>query len=796
MARPQPVPNLVQGVSQQGVQQRRDSQCEEQFDCVNSVSEGCSARPHTDLLRLFPGENWEGAFFTEIIREETGENYLVIVNGSVPEAINLDSGEVCVVTNTAADTYLSTGSPADFKQAIRAQTVEDTTIIASRNAVPILDAAIVSPVRVNEALVFVRSGAYSTDYTIVLSGPASINAVWTTSASDVPADEVLATTGRIAFELHSLINGVNGYSSDVSGSTIRIWRADLADFTVNTGDGNGDEFMLAFKGRVSSYEKLPARSFAGVILEVLGESRTVTDNFWVKFAGTPSAGSWEEVVAPATKTTLKPSTMPHVLVNTGLNTFEWKTQTWSTRIAGDENTAKDPGFVGKRIRDVCWHPSSRLGFLYASGAVWSKSQFPYTFFPDTVQTALATAPVDHKAIAGSASRGATTLDFAVQVDEGVYLWAQRVQYRVATENEAFKQDTVESKPSTAYAYASLCDPLTVGSSLYFMTDVGSFSTMRSIQFTNGKVAGDTDVTAHIPRYINAGVRYLTAHDTLRQIFVQSSGLPEGLYLYNYFVAEGGEYAQSAWNTWRLPGGDILWVGIKDNLLRILSQRPEGVALTVVDLTPQRVDPLDGAAYLTRLDNRLTEGTVTGLTYNAVTGRTSFTLPYVPTGPDVVVVTSVDEPGGFTRGRVFATVSVVGAVVTVEGDLTNYQFYVGQRISAERTESKFYVRNDRGVLPVDRLTVNRFGVEMSDTGYTRIEVSSPNKDPREYVFEGRRLGSSSAQTETPVLSDAQLVGSVSEENHNATIKLINDSFLPSNWQTAFYEYEAVGVAGIK
>lgn len=785
----QPVANLIQGVSQQAAQQRRDTQCEEQFDCFNSVADGAGARPCAEVVKVWPGRTLTGAFFKEVTRGNA-ENYLVGVYGALPFAINLADGTDCPLPGNNADSYLDAVAGVAPRDQFRAQVVEDTIFLVNRNVAPAMDPAILSPTVKPGAIVFVKAPAYKSTYKIDLTGPATVNASVTTSSDNFSQ----AQTTYIAETLLGQINGTNGYVCVRSGSTLKITRTDNADFNIEASDGNGDEFMYAFKDRVSAYSKLPARGFEGFTVAVQGESRTVVDDFYVSYAGPPTTGTWKEVVKPGIKTTLDKKTMPHAFVLTGFNTFTYGSKDWSTRIAGDEKTAKEPSFVGKKLRDVFYH-SNRLGLLYGSGAVWSKSRFPFTIFPDTAQTVLANAPVDIALVAGGASRGAADMDFAVQIDEGLSLWAPRTQFRVSSGNDPFKQDTVEAPPSTSYEYSPGCDPLALGGFLYFPTDVGGFSTLRSIRYQGGKPMGDILNTAHVPKFVGSGVRWLTASDTLGCLFEVADAEPNVIFCYN-FLYQGDEYLQSAWNKWRIPGGAILWASMKENYLRVLQQRAEGVALLKFNLTPKAVDPVDGAQYATRLDLRVSEAQVTGLAYNAGANTSSFTLPYKPVGPALRVIVRESKASGFSRGREFTVTGVSNYVVTVEGNLTGYKFYVGQRIDARRKESRFYVRNDKGVLPTDRLSVNTFSVEFADTGYTRIEVATPNKATRSYGWEGRVAGLPGSDLGPPVIGTSSLTASVSELSENAEVTLVNDSYLPSYWQSASYDYTAVGKAAQK
>lgn len=788
------VPNLIQGVSQQSAQQRRDSQCEAQFDCLNSPVVGCAARPHAELVAILSGHSTlVGAKFGEIFRD--GENYVIGTNATNPFAYDLADGTVCTITMTEPAGYIAGTGTANDR--IRLQTVQDTTFIVNRQTAVAM-AGTLSASRDPEALAFVRSGAFDTHFALSLSGPGTASGSYVTSATVVDS----ANPRSIVTDWKADIDAApGGYTADLYNAVLHIYRADNADFTAFVADGNGHDFAYIIKNFTTSFEKLPAHAPNGYLVEVRGESRTEQDNYWLEFETLPNPGAWHEVIAPATKTSLSATTMPHILTNTGYRAFTYNRASWSTRICGDEDTAPDPGFVGTKIRDAFYH-QGRLALLYPDGCTWSKTRFPYTYFPDTVQTKLATAPIDTDLVPGKSSQGSSQMDFAVQVSDDLYVWSQRCQFRIHSGQEVFKQETIEAPPASAYEYTDGSDPLAVGNSLFFATDVGPFSSMRALQFNQGKVQGDTQITAHVPRYIASGARWMAASDALGLLFVGSDDDDKAIYVYTYLI-ENGEYVVSSWNKWRFPGGQILWGSVNANKLRLLQQRVGQVAYLTVDLTPYVVDTDVGAGYLTRLDFRVNETKVTGLAYNAVANTSSFTLPYTPTvsagqslTEEVQVVTRKDKVGGFTRGRRFVVTSVVGAVVTVTGNLTGYEFYVGQRITTERTESRFYLRGENGVIPVDRLTVNYFRLYGDRTGYTRVEVITANKETRKYPYEGRTLGTSTAVTETPVLGEFDIKASVGEQAKECTIRVVNDTFLPSHWQTAAWDYTAVGGKGSK
>jgi hypothetical protein len=782
-------PNMVQGVSQQAPSQRRDSQCESQFDCINSVLEGCVARPPGVLVKLLAGKDWTHAFFNETFHGL--ENYLTGVDASgQPFAIDLADGTLCTVTSTAPNFNYLTAGGDDPKDKLRALVADDFTFLSNRQKTVALTGA-TSAAKQEILLFFVRATALGATYSVTIDGNTTSH---TTSAT------VVESTSSIASALSSAIAGFAGgstYTIQQLGSSFTVTKAGGGAMTVSTSDGNGDDYLRAFNGTARSFAQLPAKAPTGLIIKVRGEDNTGNDDFYVQWIGDPSTGYWQETLAPSTATTLDATTMPTALVCTGYRTFEYRQLTWGTRVAGDGiSNGKDPSFVGKVVQDMIYH-QRRLGLLWYGGTVFSKTDNAFVFFPDTVETLLATAPVDVKVSGGSSMKGPPILDFALQTSESLFLWAQKEQFRVSSGTQPFKQDSVEVFASMAYEYSPKAKPLPVGNFVFLGTDVGKWASLRALQLgTNGIIQGDTDLLSHVPRYVPQGIRELTASETLRRVIIRADGDKTKLFIFDYTYSSTDGWVQTAINTWRIPGGDILWVSLYKNSLRVLQHRAEGVAFLAFDMSSEPVDDDAGAEYLTRLDLRVDETAITGLTFHEDTNTTTFTLPYQPIEEDVLVVTRVDKVGGFTRGRTFPTVSVVGAVVTVTGDLTGYQFYVGQRITSERTASRFYVRSQNGSEPTDEIIVNRYRVSMNNTAYSRLEATLASGETFSETYEGRELGTASAKTGAPSPQEATIEIGVEASSRDVTLRIINDSFLPSAWQNESYDYDPVGWKGAK
>jgi hypothetical protein len=409
-----------------------------------------------------------------------------------------------------------------------------------------------------------------------------------------------------------------------------------------------------------------------------------------------------------------------------------------------------------------------------------------------VQTRLATDPID---IQISGSKTIALLRRSVQHGGGTFLWAQKSQFSVGSGSEPFTADTVKSKRVSAYEFVEAGELASVGNSLYFATEAGGFATIRDLFIREGVSIDHTDVTAHVSQYIPAGVRRITASDTMNMLFITSDEAPSHLFAYNWFLESRqseGERLQSAWNTWRLPEDCIiLWAGVFRAELLLLVQRTDGVAILKADLSRDRKDP--SSTYLTRLDLRVTEADCS-VVYDSMTDTTEIELPFIPTELDPeaakpVLIVVVREDGDHPRGREFKVLDVVGDTVAVEGDAESHSFYAGYRITALRKESEFWLRSERGVIPADRLQAIFYRILHARSGYYRAEVEYINGNTQSYEWEGRKFGDPQNVIGQVGIANGLFNVPITGENTFFAVTLINDSFLPSHWQTAEFGYQA-------
>jgi hypothetical protein len=270
------VPNLAQGVSQQPDNLRYPGQCDEQVNAWATVVEGLVKRPNTRHIgKLFTSKVSNNTHVQLIDRDETNRFVSVIDNNDL-SVFDLNDGSEKTVTITAdAQTYLDNiNNP---REDVKALTVADYTFIANKEQTVSLGST-TSTALDYRAIVFVKLGDYSKEYTVDIdghkrtyrSGDGQNNNNDTTgnsSGDGKDADtEYIAT--QIALTLGTggvvtgttITNGGSGYTSppDVQFNTGSA--SDAEGYAIVSG---GVVTEIVISGQGSGYSVAPTISFSG-----------------------------------------------------------------------------------------------------------------------------------------------------------------------------------------------------------------------------------------------------------------------------------------------------------------------------------------------------------------------------------------------------------------------------------------------------------------------------------------------------------------------------------------------------
>ena len=270
------VPNLAQGVSQQPDNLRYPGQCDEQINAWATVVEGLVKRPNSRHVgKLFTSKVTNDAFVQLIDRDENKQFAAVIDNNDCSVFDLADGSEKTVTITADAQTYLDAITTP--RTDVKALTVADYTFIANKEQTVSLGST-TSAALDYRAIVFVKLGDYSKEYTVDIDGHkrtyrsgdgqgSGNDSTGNSSGDGKDADtEYIAT--QIALTLGTggvvtgttITNGGSGYTSppDVQFNTGSA--SDAKGYAIVSG-GVVTEIVISDPG--SGYSVAPTISFSG-----------------------------------------------------------------------------------------------------------------------------------------------------------------------------------------------------------------------------------------------------------------------------------------------------------------------------------------------------------------------------------------------------------------------------------------------------------------------------------------------------------------------------------------------------
>ena len=205
---------------------------------------------------------------------------------------------------------------------------------------------------------------------------------------------------------------------------------------------------------------------------------------------------------------------------------------------------------------------------------------------------------------------------------------------------------------------------------------------------DGETNQGEDITANIPKYIPSDVfKFANAsNENILVLLSNKTGEKNNLYIYQWFFSQGRRL-QSAWHKWKI-GADanttILNVDFIGTTLFLVVQRSDGVYIETIDCSPAVVDT--GSTYLTHLDRKLDNTQVTE-SYSSSTNLTTITLPYTIDS----TMKLVGKSGASNKaGRDITIASQSGTTITVSGDITAFNYFIGEQYEFLYTFSQQYL----------------------------------------------------------------------------------------------------------
>ena len=145
----------------------------------------------------------------------------------------------------------------------------------------------------------------------------------------------------------------------------------------------------------------------------------------------------------------------------------------------------------------------------------------------------------------------------------------------------------------------------------------------------------------------------------------------------------------------------------------------------------------------------------------------------------------------TAGTNITLVSAAGTSIVVAGDITAYDFFMGENYTFTYTFSQQYMAlgdqyasGSRTRIKDGRLQIRNWTVSYNDTSYFQAIVTRVARDASTTTFTGTVVGSGLAGRVN--LEDGDYEFAVLSRNEGLTVSLTNDSHLPSNFVNAEWQ----------
>jgi hypothetical protein len=673
------------------------------------------------------------------------------------------------VTNNAASYVTGLTDPS---KELAAVSIADTTFIVNKTKV-IAKGTTTSPVRNPEALVYVKQADYSSTYRLKITKGGSTGTIEFATKSSTQSSTALtqnaergASTDIIAknlakfsgstvsttyYDVTSNSGAITGINITRYGSVLWIRSTDSTDFTVEVGDSHGGDHLLLFKGETGDFKKLPSEGPVDFNIKVSGDNQKAQDDYYVKFTGD---GVWKETIEPNILIDLDASTLPHKLSKQPDGSFIFDVVSYADRTVGDDGTNDYPSFIGYTLSDIFFH-RDRLGVLADENVIFARAgeYVNFDFFRKSTLTIVDSDPID---VAVSSNK-VSILKHAVPFNESLLLFSDLTQFKL-TADPVLTPETVNIANTTEFEASLRAKPAQAGRFVYFASARGAWSGMWEYFVDSDTDTNDaTEITAHVPEYLNGEVINIQASSNEDMLLVQTNNDPQALYVYRYYWA-GREKLQSSWSRW-VFGGDIIGCSFNRADITILIKRGTNLYLERINLSVDDATNYTTGQFSIHLDRRVRLETG-GLT----------TVPYT----DAATI-YVDQ-----TGKLIPLTSVAGKLADSE------VVYAGIPYTFKYQFSEPVVKQNNQPITTGVLNLRNYAVVYNDTGFFEVDVTPSRRSTYNRKFTGRLVGGAANILNRAAIDSGTYEFGVMANSSNSSIVLKSSSHLPCVFQSAEWE----------
>ena len=674
----------------------------------------------------------------------TGANVVGTITLGDIDIWNATTGVVCTVSyGSGAQSHLL-GARTNYD----VLTVQDTSIITN-NLFTV--AAIADPTYNTKArAALVLSGNPVGKYNVEIKDEDGSN-VKTITEYNSPAT---ATYSELLTELKSRIDGLNVTNLVVTkydDSLHLVRNSGNTGFKITASGGVSNDKLSVVQDVVDNVSQLPFNSLHDRTVKVVNTD-SLYDTYWAKFVaedGVSGRGYWAETVDPTVSTGLTDTTMPHELVNTATNTFQFRKIAWTARKVGDNITNPQPSFVGAKIQQAFFH-NSRLGLLSKDNVTLSQTQDFYNFYAISAQTQTDSDPVD---LSCSAIRPAA-LHGVIPTTQGLVLFSQSQQFLMGSGNGILTPSTTTIRTISNYEMDTDVDPVDMGTNINFISKTPAYTRVFGMvtrgQDENPQVL---DIGRVVNEWIPSGIDTFIASPQ-NQFLALSSQSDNKIYFYRTYN-DGKENLVEAWFNWQLMG-TVQTVAVDSDDMFAVTKQGNQFTLSVASLSQSPSDAIivnnDGSRINPCMDLYTPASNAAANNKVDYDATNNFSKCYIPfsnvTGlTPVIIIKGTTATGQFIESGFTTTPTVV----TNDGDpyfkvesknLTSVEddVIVGWKYDLDIILPKTYVRTDERQKQTDytaTLTVARmkFAVGLSGVMGFKLKSTGIRQGKKEYTGDG-------------------------------------------------------------
>ena len=799
------IPTLLRGISQSSDALKQPDHADIQDNADSNPVLGLTKRSGFQFVTALQSSTL-GNVHIQTINRDLNERYVAVFSNGNVRVFELDGTEL-TVNKPDGTAYLNTSTPRSVMKTV---TIADFTFVVNTSITAAMDSTL-SGGTGTKAIIFINQATADTTYSVTIDG--------VTVTDDTSSDSTLSTDTVAADLKTGLDAGLSGFTIARNGPVLYVRKNDNSNFSIDGSDTQGDSKMTIIKDSVQRFTDLPTVSPNGYVVEIKGDDDTNFDNYYVKFVtnngGAFEEGQWEETVEAGIPFKFDYATMPHVLIRQADGNFRFArvdgdTYTassvsftlpeWGERTVGDVISAPDPSFIGNKINNVFFF-RNRLGFLAGDNVILSRVSEFFNFFPETVVSVLDNEPID---VAASHTKVAI-LKSAVTMGEKLILFSEQTQFVLTSSADNLTPKTANVIVVTEFESSAAAQPVGSGSSIYFLTQKGSFAGIREyILQGESQIRDAANVTIHVPRLIPSNVFKMAVSTNQDILVVLGSDNANKLYVYRWLYGEGGQKALSAWFTYSInTNRSILNVDFIGTDLFAVIEEANKVTLEKIPFETEFRET--NASFEYHLDHKVTEATTgVSVSYSSGTGLSTFTVPYrlrsnmtivgryLGDGETSTFVNAQGNTKNLIAGQVITTSNTTNgstSTITATGDYRNSKFIIGEPFEMHYRFSKQRLTEQGAGSPEyvgGRLQIHHFYIKYEDAGFFKVEVTPENRDTSIHKFTGRLLGSASAAIGQINLDTGTFKVPIMSKSDRVNIDIKNDTFLPTRLASAEYE----------